>query len=194
MDLQTYKIIRKSTEINLDNRDQKIAMLCMGLAGEAGEMVDYFKKVLFHNHPFDKEKCINEMGDMMWYFVGLIDLFNLDISEILQNNIDKLQKRYPNGWNLENSLKRMDEKENKKLKDLSNDDICDFIKSNVTDIKNVTIKIEEFNHQENRRILCIEYSDGIKSDFCLNSLDSSNLKQLRDICIYYRASKGEDIC
>ena len=34
--------------INLSN-------YCMGLAGEAGEVVDYMKKVLHHGHEFDRD-------------------------------------------------------------------------------------------------------------------------------------------
>lgn len=112
MNLQTYREQRKRSEIWTGSADEKVCMLCMGLAGESGEIVDYFKKMLFHKHPFNKEKLIKELGDMMWYFVGLLDFFKIDIEDVFEKNIAKLNKRYPNGWNTADSIKKIDEVEN----------------------------------------------------------------------------------
>ena len=116
MNFEEYKKQRKSSEVWIGSSNEKACMLCMGLAGESGEIVDYFKKVIFHHNPLDKEKLIKELGDMVWYFVGLLDLYKIDIEDVFDKNIEKLNKRYPNGWNPEDSMKRMDEKPEQNIK------------------------------------------------------------------------------
>jgi len=88
--------------------DIEICMLCMGLAGETGEVIDYLKKVGFQGHEFKKEKLISEMGDMMWYFAMLCNYFNINFEDILKTNIEKLKTRYPKGFDTEKSIKRKD--------------------------------------------------------------------------------------
>lgn len=88
----------KRTLAGYDNDKDKIAMLCMGLSGESGEVVDYLKKVLYHGKDFDRENLIKELGDLMWYSACLIDNFNISFDEILEKNIEKLKIRYPEGF------------------------------------------------------------------------------------------------
>lgn len=86
--------------------DIEVCMLCMGLAGETGEVIDYLKKVGFQGHKLEYTKLMSEMGDMMWYFAMLCNYFNLKFEDILQINIEKLKKRYPDGFNSERSIER----------------------------------------------------------------------------------------
>lgn len=88
--------------------DIEVCMLCMGLAGETGEIVDYLKKVGFQGHEFKKEKLINEIGDLMWYVAILTDYFKIDMQDVLKANIEKLRIRYPNGFSESDSIKRVD--------------------------------------------------------------------------------------
>ncbi len=44
--------------------------ILMGIFGEAGEVVDYLKKVIYHGHPLEKEKMVEELGDLLWYVVS----------------------------------------------------------------------------------------------------------------------------
>ncbi len=108
MNLQAYREQRKRTETWTDTLDTKIYMLCFGLMGETGEVVDYLKKVAFHNHPFDKQILIKEIGDLMWYLIGLTDSFNIDLEDVFEKNIQKLQQRYPNGFTTQDSIIRKD--------------------------------------------------------------------------------------
>ena len=142
MNFQTYREQRKRTETWIGNADEKLCMLCMGLAGESGEIIDYLKKMLFHKHPFDKEKLIKEMGDMMWYFVGLLDFFKIDIEDVFNKNIKKLQQRYPNGWNAEDSFKRRDEKKGNNLVFNNQDPLKEILFS-------IKVNEEKFNQIKN---------------------------------------------
>lgn len=69
----------------------------LGLAGEAGEVVDLIKKHLFHSRPLDKEELIKEMGDVLWYLALLAEGIGTDLSVVAGANLDKLAKRFPEG-------------------------------------------------------------------------------------------------
>lgn len=86
--------------------DIRLLMSIMGIGGEAGEIVDLHKKVLFHKHPFDKDKYIKEAGDVLWYLAELSSALGVSLALIAQRNIDKLKARYPEGFSTEKSLNR----------------------------------------------------------------------------------------
>ena len=90
-------------------KDLEVHMLCMGLAGETGEVIDYLKKVGFQGHVLDIKKLKSELGDVMWYFAMLCDFFNIKFEDVLEANIQKLLKRYPYGFNVERSKNRESE-------------------------------------------------------------------------------------
>jgi len=78
----------------------------MGLCGESGEVIDIVKKHLAQNHPLDKEKIIEELGDVCWYIAELATVLDVNMEDIMINNIEKLKKRYPEGFDTERSVKR----------------------------------------------------------------------------------------
>lgn len=47
--------------------DRGISNAAMGLSGEVGEIVDLLKKYVYHDHPLDREKCLKELGDVLYY-------------------------------------------------------------------------------------------------------------------------------
>ena len=81
----------------------------MGLAGETGEVVDYLKKVLYQGKPYDIDKIADELGDLAWYVSALATTLDITLESIAQMNIDKLYKRYPNGFSEEASNRRSNE-------------------------------------------------------------------------------------
>jgi len=80
----------------------------LGLAGEAGEVADIIKKGVFHQHGIDREKLIKELGDVAWYLAAICTKFNIALEDVLIVNLDKLNKRYPDGYSSEQSQKRPD--------------------------------------------------------------------------------------
>ena len=78
----------------------------MGLCGESGEAIDLMKKHLYQGHDLDKEKLVKELGDIAWYLAEAATGLNIDLSEVLQRNLDKLHARYPQGFSTECSLHR----------------------------------------------------------------------------------------
>lgn len=80
-----------------------------GLASETGEINEIFKKIYFHDHPFDnaaKEHIKKELGDLIWYWALTCFTLDFDPAEVLAVNIDKLAKRYPQGFSAERSMNR----------------------------------------------------------------------------------------
>ena len=80
----------------------------IGLAGETGEVAELVKKGIFHQHGIDIETLKKELGDVLWYVAALCTQFHLNMSEIMQQNIEKLNVRYPNGFSSIDSKRRID--------------------------------------------------------------------------------------
>ena len=71
--------------------------MAVGIAGEAGELLDAIKKWSIYQKPLDVENVIEELGDLEFYMEGLRQSLNLTRIETLMENIAKLQKRYSKG-------------------------------------------------------------------------------------------------
>lgn len=80
----------------------------MGLCGESGEAIDIVKKWLAQGHELNRKKLVDELGDIAWYLAETAYALDLPLEEVLQNNIDKLKSRYPNGFDSLKSLNRED--------------------------------------------------------------------------------------
>ena len=90
----------------LSKRDVLINSV-MGLCGESGEAIDIVKKWLAQGHELDKEHLMKELGDTAWYLAEAATALDLPLEQILQANIDKLKKRYPDGFEVRRSLVRL---------------------------------------------------------------------------------------
>jgi NTP pyrophosphatase (non-canonical NTP hydrolase) len=78
----------------------------LGIAGEAGEVADLIKKAVFHGHKIEKEKIKKELGDVLWYTGQVARLAGITLEEVATANIEKLMKRYPEGFSSEASINR----------------------------------------------------------------------------------------
>ena len=78
----------------------------MGLCGESGEVIDLVKKHLHQGHELNKEKIIDELGDVCWYIAEIANVLDVPFEEVLSRNIEKLKKRFPNGFEVEKSINR----------------------------------------------------------------------------------------
>ena len=78
----------------------------MGLCGESGEAIDIVKKWLAQGHDLDKEKLAKELGDIAWYLAETAYALDIPLEEILRGNIEKLAKRYPEGFSAKRSINR----------------------------------------------------------------------------------------
>ena len=79
----------------------------MGLCGESGEAIDIVKKWLAQGHELDKEHLAKELGDVAWYLAEAATALDMDLSDILRQNLDKLAARYPEGFDAQRSRVRL---------------------------------------------------------------------------------------
>ena len=106
MNINEYQKLAMTTlNPELSKKDVLINSV-MGLCGESGEAIDVVKKWLAHGHELDKEHLKKELGDIAWYLAEAATALDMDLEDILQANIDKLKRRYPEGFSTACSVNR----------------------------------------------------------------------------------------
>lgn len=108
MKIETFTKYQKEVQRTRSFNESELANYTLGLVCEAGEFGDIIKKHLFHNHDLNLEEVKKELGDVMWYLSNICNVLNLELSDIATGNIEKLQKRYPNGFSPEDSINRVE--------------------------------------------------------------------------------------
>jgi NTP pyrophosphatase (non-canonical NTP hydrolase) len=103
MKLNEYQLLASRTACP---HEFELANYGLGLTGEAGEVADLVKKSMFHGHEIDQDEIKKELGDVMWYLALLASLAGLSLEEVARANIEKLEKRYPEGFSFERSKNR----------------------------------------------------------------------------------------
>jgi NTP pyrophosphatase (non-canonical NTP hydrolase) len=82
--------------------------MALGIAGEAGELVDCIKKHTIYNKPLDEENAIEEVGDILWYAANLCNILGITLETAAKRNIGKLALRYPEKYTDELASARLD--------------------------------------------------------------------------------------
>ena len=81
-------------------KEVEMEYLMLGLANEVGEVLGKYKKYLRGDKVVqqDFEKAlVDEMGDVMWYFVRICDMLDVTLYEVMTRNINKLSARMKKG-------------------------------------------------------------------------------------------------
>lgn len=102
----TARLIIRAVENNEHIDFGGIMNACLGLSGEVGEFNDMVKKWVFHEKALDVAHAKKELGDCMWYIAMVCQSFGWDMNEIMQVNVDKLLKRYPDGFDVQKANNR----------------------------------------------------------------------------------------
>ncbi len=105
MKINEYQQLALRTASTLSKKDL-VLNGALGLCGESGEVADIVKKNLFQGHDLDTSKIINELGDVCWYIAILAEGLGVDLETVMQCNVNKLKRRYPDGFSSENSVNR----------------------------------------------------------------------------------------
>lgn len=114
MELNEYQEQAARTIPTDKEKKVKLAEFSVGLMEEAGESLSVLKKVVFHDHPFTKEKeekLIEELGDLAWHIAAIATEFDISLDYIFDYNIKKLKRRYPQGFSSIDSQRRVDVEE-----------------------------------------------------------------------------------
>lgn len=105
MDMNEYQRLAQRTA-STSTPSEKIENGCLGLAGEAGEVCDLLKKYFFQEHELDRDAVIYELGDVLWYIAETAAGLGVTLDDVARHNIDKLRRRYPEGFDAERSIHR----------------------------------------------------------------------------------------
>ncbi|MBY0293932.1 nucleoside triphosphate pyrophosphohydrolase family protein [Patescibacteria group bacterium] len=102
MEFNEYQTLAARTAIfKKDDKESKLALLGLGLGGEAGEVVDKIKKLLYYDESSlteeSRKALLTELGDALWYITQLAAEFDSSLEEIAQMNIKKLEDRASRG-------------------------------------------------------------------------------------------------
>ena len=106
MDLAEYQQLAARTLGGNRTPEQQLSNAALGLTGEAGEVAELIKKHLYHATPLDADALVKELGDCLWYIAAVATVQGLSLDDIAQRNIDKLRRRYPEGFDPERSRNR----------------------------------------------------------------------------------------
>lgn len=105
------------SEFSLDfriNFRMKFATFCnpeslaLDLSIKAARMAELIKKHLGQGHPIKMAAVKELLADLLLCMASLAAEYELTLDAIAQQNIDKLTKRYPNGFSTADSLSRSD--------------------------------------------------------------------------------------
>ena len=103
-DIDKYQTWAKSIWVTPDTdvKDQIVHAL-LGLTTEVGEIADLYKKPWFTPHRLNKvaadpdkwfDDLTKELGDVLYYLVVLAEIHQINMSDVLKTNIEKLEARY----------------------------------------------------------------------------------------------------
>jgi NTP pyrophosphatase (non-canonical NTP hydrolase) len=90
--------------VSLDGKGANIERLLTGAIGasaESGELLEIVKKLVFQGKNWNDETKFHlkrELGDLMWYVAEICIALDTSLDEIISMNVEKLSKRYPDGY------------------------------------------------------------------------------------------------
>jgi NTP pyrophosphatase (non-canonical NTP hydrolase) len=98
--LSEYQELCRVTAKKFETREKEILTWGLGITGEAGDVASCIKKTFAHDN--DQRAGIREnIGDTLWYAAMICNFFEWDMQEVLDENIEKLKKRFPQGFTIE---------------------------------------------------------------------------------------------
>ena len=108
MTIQDFELSVQRTINPALNNEQKFLNAVMGISGESGELIDQVKKFMFQGHILDNHKLLQEGGDICYYLSLFAASKGVTLEHLMELNYNKLQKRYPNGFTIMDSINRRD--------------------------------------------------------------------------------------
>ena len=80
---------------------ERILTAAIGISAEGGEFAEIVKKSIFQGKPMDDDAQYHmkrELGDIMWYITQACIALGISLEDVIDTNIQKLEARYPDGF------------------------------------------------------------------------------------------------
>lgn len=96
-------MVDRINELNGTNGNVNMSLLltsAVGLGSESGEFQEIVKKMLFQGKPLNSDTIFHmkrELGDIMWYWANACRAIGITPNEVIEENVNKLESRYPGG-------------------------------------------------------------------------------------------------
>ncbi len=97
LDLKDYQNKASETAIYPKKLDGGVYYAAIGLAGEVGELLNKIKKIARDNAELDVEGVKGELGDVLWYCSQIATELGIDMNEVADYNLKKLEDRKRRG-------------------------------------------------------------------------------------------------
>ena len=110
MNFTQYQDLARRTQNPDLNRQARRNHALFGIAAEVGEIHSLYQKV-YQGHTFDVGNLMKECGDVLWFLAELCDAEGLNMDDVAVMNIDKLKRRFPEGFSSARSLHRNEAQE-----------------------------------------------------------------------------------
>lgn len=98
------KLASRTIRADMDSTHQASHAL-YGMVAEIGELHGIYQK-WYQGHWDTEEHRMKEVGDLLWFIAEYCTACGWKLEDIMQMNIDKLKKRFPDGFDPEKSLHR----------------------------------------------------------------------------------------
>ena len=89
----------------------RVMTSAIGMLAESGEFTEVLKKMVFQGKEFNEENRFHmkrELGDILWYWIQGCIALGYTPDEVMDENIKKLEARYPNGFEVARSESRQE--------------------------------------------------------------------------------------
>jgi len=89
----------------------RVLTAAIGMLAESGEFTEVLKKMVFQGKEFNEDNRFHmkrELGDILWYWIQGCMALGYTPDEVMDENIKKLEARYPNGFEIVRSEVRAD--------------------------------------------------------------------------------------
>tara|TARA_Y100000356_G_scaffold105863_1_gene91687 strand:- start:59 stop:472 length:414 start_codon:yes stop_codon:yes gene_type:complete len=101
------KLLRLGRETEIEW--SQLLTASVGMQAESGEFSEVIKKIIFQGKPFTEDERFHlkrELGDVLWYWVQGCTALGYTPQQVMEENIKKLEARYPNGFEVARSEHR----------------------------------------------------------------------------------------
>lgn len=101
--LNTSKLAERLLKLQTHTETEWSQLLTasIGMQAESGEFSEIIKKIIFQGKEFNEAERFHlkrELGDVLWYWVQGCTALGYTPQQVMEENINKLESRYPNGF------------------------------------------------------------------------------------------------